>query len=110
MSIRIEESWGYWIKHLSGECGLPDCECPVELPERKGLEVSEEQREEIQSYLLACDEEDRISLPITKVERVKSYFAKVDLGSYWSLWVVGDTREDVMEQLDDLFGIYEDYL
>ena len=47
---------------------------------------------------------------MTSATRVEGVFARLDLGGYWSNWVVGEDLEDVMEQLDDLYGVYEDYL
>lgn len=110
MSVRIEHCWGYHLRYSGGDCGLPDCESPVELPERKSAKLTESDVEEIKTYVRACDEEERILSPFTSVRRVEGVFAKFDFGGYWSLWVFGDTKEDVMEQLDDLYGVYEDYL
>ena len=47
---------------------------------------------------------------ILSAKRVYGVFARMDLGGRWSSWVWGDDAEEVMEQLDDLYGLYEDYL
>lgn len=110
MTVEIEHGWGYHIKHSAGECGLPDCDSPVDLEESKRVKISDEDRGQIEWIVRMMDERDEIVLPILSVKRVNGCFAKFDLGGYFSLWVVGESKEDVMEQLDDLYGVYEDYL
>lgn len=108
MNVDKERGWGFVISHSSGEFCIPDGETTVEYDtKRSGSPLP---REVIDSIVSEVDDEDLICVPVLSGKRVKGLFARLDFGGYWSPWVWGDDLEDVMEQLDDLYGVYEDYL
>lgn len=109
MYIDKDEGYGLSITHEGGEFALPDDQHPLELPSSVAYKLTVDQRTDL-SVFLGRPEWDWVVLPLIHVRRVKGLFGRVDLGGYWSSWVVGDDLEDVMEQLDDLYGVYEDYL
>jgi len=110
--VKIEKKYsaGVVITHAGGEMALTDkqLDLSIELPSKTGAKLNEEQLELISE---AAEAYEDFLLPMTNVKRVDSdhIFARLDLGGYWSPYVVGDHIEEVMEQLDDLYGIYEDY-
>jgi len=110
MRIDKKYSAGVVVTHGGGEMALTDrqLDLSIDLPTKTGAKLNEEQLAEIES---ALDSYEDFVAPITNVKRVDSdhIFARLDLGGYWSAYVVGDHIEEVMEQLDDLYGIYEDY-
>lgn len=108
MRIDKERGWGYVITHSSGEFCIPDGETAIDCDiKRSGTALP---KEVIELIVSEVDDEDLIGLPVLSGKRVNGLFARLDLGGYWSPWVWGDNLEEVMEQLDDLYGIYEDYL
>ncbi len=110
MNIERKYSAGIVVTHAGGEMALTDkqLDLSVDLPDKTGAKLTEDQLSEIEGALESY--EDFVA-PMTNVKRVDSdhIFARLDLGGYWSPYVVGDHIEEVMEQLDDLYGIYEDY-
>lgn len=111
MKIEKVVSWGVVLKHGGelggGELVIPDDELGLELPERK-CDLSGALLSQIEAHL-PSDLED-VTLPLLGGKRKELLFARIDLGGYWSPWVAGDDIEEVMEQMDDLYGIYNDYL
>lgn len=105
MRIERRHNWGVVVKHGSGELCLLDGAYGAEFDERR-FNLNDDHLRQIEDYL---DEED-VSLPLLSGVRLEALFGRVDFGGYWSPWVCGDTMEEVMEQLDDLYGIYNDYL
>lgn len=110
MNIERKYSAGVIVTHAGGEMALTDkqLDLGIDLPDKTGIKLTEEQLLEIETALESY--EDFVP-PLINVKRVDSehIFARLDLGGYWSAYVVGDHIEEVMEQLDDLYGIYEDY-
>lgn len=111
MKIDKVVSWGVILKHGGeqggGEFAIPDDEMDIELPEQES-DLSGELLSEIEGQL--SDELEGVTLPLLSGKRKKFLFARIDLGGYWSPWIAGDDIEEVMEQMDDLYGIYNDYL
>ena len=110
MNIERKYSAGIVVTHAGGEMALTDkqLDLSVDLPDKTGAKLTEDQLSEIEGALESYGD---FVAPMTNVKRVDSdhIFARLDLGGYWSPYVVGDHIEEVMEQLDDLYGIYEDY-
>jgi len=108
MRVEKKVTDGVRIVNAGGELVLTDRELDlsIELP-KAGAKLNEEQIMAIQE---SVEDHGDFFPPITSVERVDGLFARLDLGGYWSGWVVGTDIEDVMEQLDDLHGVYNDYL
>jgi len=108
MNIEKKIADGVKITHAGGELALTDRELDlsIELP-KVGKPIPEDCLKAIESSIEL--HEDFVK-PMTSATRVEGVFARLDLGGYWSNWVVGEDLEDVMEQLDDLYGVYEDYL
>ena len=104
-----EQGYGISITHGGGEFALPDDYLPLDLAETLSVVLTDDHLHDLKVFF-GRPEWDWVVLPLLKTTRVKGLFGRVDLGGYWSPWVVGDDLEDVMEQLDDLYGVYEDYL
>lgn len=100
--------WGFVLVHTGGEFVIPQSETSLEHFGRKsGASLTDESIEEI---VTEVNDEDLIVLPVLSGKRVEGIFCRLDLGGYWSEWVWGEDMEEVLEQLDDLYGVYEDYL
>lgn len=108
MNIDKKIADGVKIIHAGGELALTDKELDlsIELP-KVGKSLTEDHLKAIES---AIEDHEDYFPPMTSATRIEGVFARLDLGGYWSNWVVGEDLEDVMEQLDDLYGVYEDYL
>ena len=109
MYIDKDQGYGISVTHEGGEFALPDDHHPLDLAQKVDMRLTEDQRADLVQFF-GRPEWDWVGLPLLSVRRVKGLFGRVDLGGYWSPWVVGDDLEDVMEQLDHLYGVYEDYL
>ena len=108
MNIEKKVADGVKVIHAGGELALTDrdLDLSIDLP-KPGKKLSEDHLKAIEN---AIELHEGFVKPITSATRVEGVFARLDLGGYWSNWVVGEDLEDVMEQLDDLYGVYEDYL
>ena len=109
MYVDKDRGYGISVTHEGGDFALPDDHHPLELPHRVDVSLSQDEMHDLEVFF-GRPEWDCVVVPLLTVRRVKGLFGRVDLGGYWSQWVVGDDLEDVMEQLDDLYGVYEDYL
>lgn len=109
MYVQKEFNKGVKIVHSGGELCLTDKELDlsIELPKQDGVPLTEGQ---IKILLEVIKDHEDFVAPIVSATRVDCIFARLDLGGYMSPWVVGEDLEEVMEQLDDLYGVYEDYL
>lgn len=104
-NIEKLEGWGYVIVDAASEVAIPDTQTQVDL-ERRFIEKVDP--ETLDLLILELDFE--VELPVISCKRVRGVFARLDMGGYWSPYSWGETFEEVMEQLDDLYGVYEDYL
>lgn len=109
MYIDQDQGYGLSVVHGGGEFALPDEQHPVNLPDDLNVNLTPDHINDLVAFF-GRPEWDWLCLPLQGVRRVRGLFGRVDLGGHWSPWVVGDDLEDVMEQLDDLYGVYEDYL
>ena len=107
-SVEVKLSWGLVITHSGGELGLPDDESPLDLDDRK-VKITDEHLNELTQHFELERRYDYVLLPLLTVKRVYGVFGRVDLGGRWSPWLFGDSRDEVLEQLDDMYGIFEDY-
>ena len=108
MYIEKKRADGIKVTHAAGEIALTDKELDLSfsLP-TIGKPFSEEQLKAIEDRL---ETYNNFVKPISNITRIDGVFARLDLGGYFSPWVVGEDLEDVMEQLDDIYGVYDDYL
>jgi hypothetical protein len=108
MRVDKKRADGIKVVHGGGELAITDRELDlsIALPSL-GKSFTEDHLLAIEA---ALEDHEEVVFPIISITRVDAIFARLDMGGYWSPWVVGETLEDVMEQLDDLYGVYDDYL
>ena len=107
-SVSLQLGWGLVINHEGGEMGLPDDHSPLDLDGRK-VKITEDHLNELTQHFEGDRRFDYVLTPISSAKRVYGIFGRVDLGGRWSPWLFGDSRDEVLEQLDDMYGIFEDY-
>jgi len=108
MYVEKKRADGIKVTHAGGEIAITDKELDLSMAlPSMGKPFSEDQLKAIEDRL---ESHDDFVKPMVTVTRVDGIFARLDLGGYFSPWVVGEDLEEVMEQLDDIYGVYDDYL
>ena len=109
MFVEKKLASGVKVVHSGGELAITDKELDlsIDLPKKNNTPLSNVQ---IDAVLEVVKNHGDFVEPLISATRVDGVFARLDLGGYMSSWVVGEDLEEVMEQLDDLYGVYEDYL
>lgn len=106
---RFKEYFGMgWVFfHSNGVSSYPDSILEIEYIVKEGHVVSE--GDDLYDNIVASFEEHDLEdlSEISSIRRFSGLFISFNLGSSWTGWGYGDSREEALEMLDDQYGIFD---
>lgn len=110
MASRFKQYQGLgWVfYHSNGIISFPDSVLEIEYPVKVGDVIAE--GDTMYDLVLASYEEHELEelADVSSIRRFQGVFLCFNLGSSWTGWGYGDTKEEALEMLDDQYGIFDD--
>jgi len=100
---------GWVLYHSDGIISYPDSVLDIEYRVNVGDVIAE--GDTLYHLILASyeDHEDlEVLAGVKSIRRFEGIFLTFNLGSCWTGWGYGDTKEEALEMLDDQYGIFDD--
>lgn len=101
---------GWVFYHMDGIACYPDTILEIEYPLKENQVIGE--GEEMFDNIIASYEEHDLELVqgVTSIRRFRGVYLSYNMGTYWTDWGYGDSKEEALEMLDDKYGVLDDLL